>query len=139
MSRGGPSIGQQGKSRPDVDGRVRKNLPRCMRLIPPALFEEAYSQNTRWVGAYMVLFLRRGEGANWRLGVVTGRKVGQAVDRVKARRRLREAYRQHRHLFIGPYDVVLIARRTIVDCPWDALVKDMLGIAERAGILKEKV
>ena len=58
----------------------------------------------------MVFWRRRGAGAALRLGVVASRKVGGAVQRARAKRRLRSAYRLNRHRFRGDCDVVLIAR-----------------------------
>jgi ribonuclease P protein component len=71
------------------------------------------------------------------LGVVAGRKVGRAVQRARARRLLREAFRRHRYLLGGPYDVVLIARRSVLDAPWDELVKELIDLAGKAGILEK--
>lgn len=85
----------------------------------------------------MVLWLRQGPGAALRLGVVSSRKVGGAVQRVRARRRLREAFRRNRHLFHGPYDVVLIARREVLDAEWNSVVKELLALARKAGLMSE--
>ena len=82
----------------------------------------------------MVLWLRSGEGASLRLGVVTGRKVGEAVERNRARRRLREVFRRHRHLFAGSWDVVLVARRAILDASWADLSAELLALSRRAGL-----
>lgn len=47
------------------------------------------------------------------LGVVTAKAVGRAVDRARARRLLREAFRQVQHAIHPPSDVVLVARASI--------------------------
>jgi ribonuclease P protein component len=84
----------------------------------------------------MVLWLREGEGASLRLGVVASRKVGGAVQRARAKRLMREAYRRHRHLFSGPFDVVLVARRGILETGWNELVSELMDLARRVGILE---
>ena len=61
----------------------------------------------------MVFWVRSGADTNLRLGVVASKKVGAAVARNRARRRLREAYRQYRYQLSGSCDVVLVARRSI--------------------------
>ena len=83
----------------------------------------------------MVMWLRTGAGASLRLGVVSGRKVGGAVQRNRARRRLREVYRHHRPQMRGEVDVVLIARATIVKAPWAEVVEDFRKLARRAELL----
>lgn len=82
----------------------------------------------------MVLWLRSGPGASLRLGVVASRKVGDAVRRARAKRRLREAWRRNRSRFHGDYDVVLVARRSIIAAPWESVVADLMKQARRAGL-----
>lgn len=83
--------------------------------------------------------------ANWlelpaesesRLGVITSRKVGGAVIRNRARRLMREAFRQHQHDFDRPVDLVLIARRSIADLRYEGVEKDLLTILRQARLLK---
>lgn len=103
-------------------------------MIRSANFEEAFSQNRKWVGRFMVLWLRTGDDACLRLGVVTSRKVGGAVQRVRARRLLREVFRLHRHLLTGPFDVVLVARGRILNAGAVAIREEFLELARQAGV-----
>jgi len=115
-----------------------EKFPRKLRLTKSRFFREAYAQQQRWVGKYMVLWLRKGEGAHVRLGVVSSRKVGNAVRRNKARRRIREVYRKNRWQFRdGPYDLVLVSRYALIDASWDQVVREFLKLAGKAGILVE--
>lgn len=111
-----------------------QRLGRDRRLIRSAHFREAYDQNRKWVGQYMVLWLRSGEGACLRLGVVSSRKVGGAVQRVRARRLLREVFRRNRHLLTGTYDVVLAARGRILHAGAEAIRTEFLDLAGKAGV-----
>lgn len=113
-----------------------QRLGRDQRIRSPVLFQDAYGQQRKSVGRFLVLFLRTGEGASLRLGVVTSRKVGAAVIRVRARRRLREAWRRNRHRFGGPYDVVIVARAGCDRAPWAELEGDLLKAAARAGLME---
>lgn len=84
----------------------------------------------------MVLFLRRGEGASRRLGVVASRKVGKAHDRNRARRLMREVWRHHRTDVTEQVDVVLIARRGAADATCREVEKDFLEVMQRAGLIE---
>ena len=112
-----------------------RRLGALQRLRRPGEFDEAFSQQRKFVGRYMVMWLRQGEGASLRLGVVSSRKVGAAVRRVRARRRLREVYRTQRPGLAGDVDVVLVARAGIVDAAWLAVVEDFTQLARRAGLV----
>ncbi len=115
--------------------QVNRGLARHQRLTRSALFGEAYAQGRRFAGRFMVMWLREGGDAALRLGVVASRKTGGAVERNRAKRRLREAYRLHRHRFHGQADVILIARRAIVKAAWKDIEQDLLRLAEEAGLL----
>lgn len=119
--------------------RLRKpggeGLGRRQRLIQSRLFDEAYEQNRKFVGRHMVMFLRAGEGAALRLGIVTGRKIGCAARRTRARRLLREAYRRNRALFAGEFDVVLLARGGTPQARFQDVAEDLKALAKRAGLL----
>ena len=115
---------------------VRETLCRKQRLRHASQFEETYEQNRRWHGRYMVLFLRAAPDASLRLGVVASKKVGNAIARGRAKRRLREAFRRNRARFGGTTDdVVLVARRSILAAPWAEVVADLLKLAAQAGLL----
>ena len=114
---------------------VRETLCRKQRLRHASQFEETYEQNRRWHGRHMVLFLRAAPDASLRLGVVASKKVGNAPERARAKRRLREAFRRHRATFTATTDdVVLVARRSILAAPWDDVVAELFKLAAQAGL-----
>lgn len=118
--------------------RVRpdQRLPGSLRLVRSSLFREAYDQDEKKHGRFMVLHVRRGANATLRLGVVSSRKVGGSVQRVSARRRLREVFRRNRDRLQGQVDIVLIARAAIAQASWDQLVEEFVQLAGKAGILR---
>ena len=115
---------------------ARETFGRKQRLLSPAQFQEAYGQNRRWHGRHMVLFLRAAPAASLRLGVVASKRVGNAVERARAKRRLREAFRRHRVRFrADAADLVLVARRSLLGAPWSEVVAELLRLAAQAGVL----
>lgn len=74
-----------------------------------------------------------------RVGITASRKVGNAVARNRARRLLRESARRVYDGIEGGWDIVLVARRALVDAnvaQADTAVRSML---DRAGLLRSDV
>ena len=108
---------------------ARETLGKSQRLRTNREIREAYAQDRCHVARSFVLFFRAGEGADRRLGVVASRKIGNAVERARAKRRLRELFRRNRDAFRGTDDVVLVARRPVLRAPFGKLVEDIRRIA----------
>ena len=84
-------------------------------------------------GAVVVQRLDRGDGDPVvRLGFTATRKVGNAVIRNRAKRRLREAARALApQLAVPGSDYVFIARMGTADRPWDRLLDDVKSALTR--------
>lgn len=111
-------------------------LPARLRVRRAALFQEAFAQGHKTVGRCCVLWLREGKDADRRLGVVASRKVGNSVARSKAKRRLREWFRQNRHRLKGPQDIILVARYRILTAAQSDLEADLEAVFSQAGQLQ---
>ncbi|PWC33449.1 ribonuclease P protein component [Azospirillum sp. TSO35-2] len=73
-----------------------------------------------------------------RLGLTASRKVGNAVVRNRARRRLREAARQILPIHAAPgHDFVLVARGDTAERPWSDLIGDLTAALKRLGLWRE--
>ncbi|NUB27953.1 ribonuclease P protein component [Azospirillum brasilense] len=73
-----------------------------------------------------------------RLGLTASRKVGNAVVRNRARRRLREAARQILTAHAAPgHDFVLVARAATAERPWTELVGDLIAALKRLGLWRD--
>ena len=84
-------------------------------------------------GAVVVQRLDRQDGVTTvRLGFTATRKVGNAVIRNRAKRRLREAARAAAPLLAVPgSDYVFVARMGTADRPWDRLLDDVKSALTR--------
>ena len=120
----------------DVEAAPDRRLRQAQRLRSTAEFEETYAQGRSNAGRCMVLWVRRGEGAALRLGVVASKKIGNAVQRNRAKRRLREAWRINRHYLAGKCDVVLVARRNILTAAWPDIVDELAWLTRKVGLHK---
>lgn len=88
------------------------------------------------VGCLIANWLVLAPGAVSRLGVVTSKKIGGAVDRARARRLLRENFRLHQYDFERPVDLVLVARKSIAGKKLAHVERDYLEAMRRAKLLK---
>jgi len=99
-----------------LDGR--STFPKRERLQRNYEFRRVYEQGRRQEGKFVVLYVLEDTTAaaatgRRTLGVVTGRKIGNAVARNRARRLLREAYRLNKHKLKSNLQIVMVARAAI--------------------------
>jgi ribonuclease P protein component len=108
-------------------------LPREARILARADFVETYETGRRLPGRLLVVFARPHAGAG-RLGVTATRKVGGAVVRNRARRRVREAYRRWRanRATGGGLDIVVNVSARAARAPYAVLAAELVGLLERA-------
>jgi ribonuclease P protein component len=114
---------------------VSLKYPGSVRLRSRREFVPVQEQGRRISTKYMTVLGRIGSGTSDRLGIIASRKFGGAVQRNRAKRRLREAFRRQDPLTIGArglraLDVVVIPRRELIAAPF-AVVEAELQTAVR--------
>ena len=120
-----------------ADPPSRLGLGRPQRLTQNRDFMRVRAQGQRLVvGCLIANWQALPEGAGPRLGVVTSKRIGNAVARSRARRLLRESFRQHQHELSQPVELVLVARNSIAGRGFAGVEKDFLAVLRRAGLLK---
>jgi len=107
------------------------------RMRHAAEFEAAKQHGTAWRGRHCVLVALEIPGEPTRLGVVASRRgVGEAVQRNRARRRLREIVRRRwPRLPHNGWLIMLVAYRSAVTAPHEELVGDVMSLLAQAGIV----
>jgi ribonuclease P protein component len=117
---------------------------RIARLTRRGEYLRVAGAGRKWVAPGLVLQVLRREPATCdlpeaaRLGFTASRKVGIAVRRNRARRRLRAAAAEimPRHAAPG-HDYVLIARGATPERPYAALIEDLRIALRRLGVYRE--
>ena len=72
-----------------------------------------------------------------RYGFITSKKVGTAVIRNQTKRRLREATYQLHPILCQGYDIVVIARPSIVEQPFSQLLRILHDLYHRASLIED--
>ena len=120
-----------------ADPPKRLRLGRTSRLAQSRDFARIRQQGDRLAqGCLIANWHKLPEGTPAKLGVVTSKKIGGAVERSRARRLLRETFRRHQHELAQPVELVLVARNSIAGKNFAGVEKDFLAALNRAGVLK---
>jgi ribonuclease P protein component len=101
------------------------------RLHNRAEFTRAYDTGSKRHGRYVIVFLVANSRQTSRLGVAVTRKFGGAVERNRAKRRLREIYR--RLPVPAGVDVVIVPKREFCDASFTAIDADLRAVLGRGG------
>lgn len=72
-----------------------------------------------------------------RFGISAGRSVGNAVQRNRAKRRMREALRLLVPDITPGWDVLLLARLPILDAPFPRLTDAMTSLFRKASLIRD--
>jgi len=82
--------------------------------------------------AFVLQARKRADNGPVRLGFTVSKKVGNAIERNRVRRRLREIVRLSgaRHMQSG-HDYVLVGRRAALKVPFDRIAQDFEGALRR--------
>ncbi len=101
------------------------------------VFRRLYSKGSCVAGRYLVLYCKRNGSQENRVGITVSKKLGGAVVRNRARRRLRECYRLNEHLLRPGYDIVIAARSRCLTAPFSALEASFRSACASLGLARD--
>lgn len=100
-------------------------------------FRTAYYHGKVQAHPAVIVYARRTKYPYARLGITTGKKVGGAVQRNRARRLLREAYRGLNQRVNGHWDIVLVARARTLQFKSTQLQQVLDKLLTACGVLQK--
>ena len=110
-------------------------LPQRRRLRARGDFQKVYAEGQRYDGRLMAAFLRANDGGEHRLGVTASTKaIGKSVDRVRAKRLLRELFRRSTSdlaALTRRYDWVINAKRPVLSSTEELRFREFRRIVEQ--------
>ncbi|MBD3335260.1 MAG: ribonuclease P protein component [Candidatus Eisenbacteria bacterium] len=102
-------------------------------------FQKLYNEGQTFHGRFLVCAVRRSAGPPARLAFIAGRKVGKAVQRNRARRLLREAFRSlDFDVLEENVDIAFIARAACPGQKMQVVRNEMHDLLAAAGLLERR-
>ena len=98
-------------------------------------FQRMYARGKSQAHPTLVTYIMKNRLGYNRLGITCSKKIGNAVKRNRAKRILRQAYRQAEIRLKRGYDVVLVARTRTTAAKSTDLYPVILRHAEKLGVL----
>lgn len=102
---------------------MSESLPPSERIRKKKEFLALYRKGKRYKARYFNLIYHSNGLAHSRVGVVAGRKVGNAVTRNRAKRWMRELYRRNKDLLAYPVDLLIVATNEMKTASFSELVE----------------
>ena len=109
----------------------------ALRLRNRADYDRVQQGGRRLAARYLVLLARQNDLDHDRLGIIASRRLGNAVVRARAKRRIREVFRRNepdmtKERGLVPMDFVVIPRRELIAAPFAAVVAEYQTVLSKA-------
>ena len=98
-------------------------------------FRRAYVRGKSYVSPVVVVYVMKNRLKTVRVGITTSKKVGNAVQRNRARRVIREAYRGLVPAVQGGWDLVFVARSRTLHMKSTEVRRVMEAHLKKTGVL----
>lgn len=114
-------------------------LKKEKRLSKNREYQLVYRHGKSFVNKMVVLYVMpRSPKQPTRIGFVTGKKIGCAVERNRCRRLMKEVYRLHQFELKDGYDLVLIGRGYLKHAQYKEAEKSILQVFRRSNVWKKQ-
>jgi ribonuclease P protein component len=113
-------------------------MKRTYRLRQPEQFQRVRREGRVWESSLLSLNVASSRRRISRCGFVVSKRIGAAVERNRAKRRVREAIRLVYHQIMPHWDLVFVIRSsTITMVPFEQIQHTVEQLLRRAGVWRE--
>ena len=112
-------------------------MNRRYRLTNPKDFKRVRRTGKSYAHPFIVLVASSNGLSFSRFGFTTGRSIGNAVQRNRAKRRMRHLTHELHEQIAPGWDVVLIARKQGLSADWQDLKQALMDLIRRADLLSK--
>lgn len=100
-------------------------------------FDKIYKNGSSVGDRYVVIFHRKNNLGYNRTGFLASKKVGNSVKRNRARRLMKESYRNIGSMLPSGYDFIIIARNTINEKKCIDVEKSLYSAFKKTGLIRK--
>ncbi len=112
-------------------------MQRKFRLTRSTDFKRVRQEGSSYAHPLLVLIVIENQQASTKIGVAAGKSVGNAVKRNRAKRLMRAAAQSLYPRIASGYDIVLIARRPIIQVKMPQVRDALQQLLQRANLLND--
>jgi ribonuclease P protein component len=123
----------------DHGGSSTWGMERKYRLRLSVDFQRTRREGKAWTDHLMVLCALPNDLTYSRFGFAASKRIGKAVDRNRARRRMREAVRLCRGTLAEGWDMVFVARPPIALATYAEIVRAIEKLLSQANLRKSRL
>ena len=112
---------------------VSEKFPKTDRILKRDVFRQVYEQGRKLQFRYFTGFVLEKPAHSARIGITATRKIGNSVERNRARRLVREAFRKNKWLVPDRVDIVINVKRSMVGAGYHELEGEFITFLQKAG------
>ncbi|MEW6730309.1 MAG: ribonuclease P protein component [Acidobacteriota bacterium] len=104
------------------------SLTKAERLLRGYQFRRVYEKGRRYNSHLFTLFALKNPEPMSRLGITVTRKTGNAVQRNRCKRILKEVFRRHKVILKGSLDLVFNVKKAMIEAPYQEVEGEYLRL-----------
>jgi ribonuclease P protein component len=112
---------------------VSEKFPKTDRILRRDGFRLVYEEGRKIQFSYFTAFVLTKQTDTARIGITATRKMGNSVERNRARRLVREAFRKNKWLVPDGVDIVINVKRSLLEAAYRDFEGEFITFLQRAG------
>ena len=110
-----------------------QRLPKINRILKRDGFKRVYDNGEKVHTRYFTAFTLANSETRPRIGITATRKIGNSVERNRARRLVREVFRKNKWLADAGVDIVINVKRSLVEACYQEVEVELVTLLQRVG------